>query len=112
MIHHYQEEFNNFIERVAEFFGLANVGIYGQFVVMLGTLSIVGAGESSNLFVSPDLDAYPWLHTLHFIIGEAAKFFTACVGAIATIKFVSQVYQNISNYFKKKKDGQDNIRKD
>jgi hypothetical protein len=101
MIHHYQEELNAFVEKAAEFFGLTSVGIYGQFIVMLGTISFLRFGEATNLFVIPN---YDWLTVAGIALGVTAKFFTTCVGAIATFKFVSQVSRNILNYFKKKKD--------
>lgn len=104
MIHHYQEELQQSLEKTAEFFGLTKAGIYVQFVVMLGTLSFLKFGESTNLFIIPALESYPWIHTLAFVFGIAAKFFTTCVGAIATMKFITGVWTNIKNKFKKKED--------
>jgi hypothetical protein len=101
MIHHYQEELNTFLERAAEFFGLTSVGIYGQFIVMLGTISFLKFGESNTLFIIPD---YDWLTVAGIVLGITAKFFTTCVGAIATIKFVCSVIKGVKNKFKKKED--------
>jgi hypothetical protein len=101
MIHHYQEELNTFLERAAEFFGLTSVGIYGQFIVMLGTISFLKFGESNTLFIIPD---YDWLTVAGIVLGITAKFFTTCVGAIATIKFVTGVWKNIKNKLNKRKD--------
>lgn len=100
MIHHYQEEFNNFIEKSAELFGLDKTSIYTQFIVMLGTISFLNFGESTKLFIIPALENYPWIHTAAFIFGVTAKFFTTCVGAIATFKFVSEISNKITNWFK------------
>jgi hypothetical protein len=104
MIHHYQEELNAFVEKAAEFFGLTSVGIYGQFIVMLGTISFLNFGEHSSLFIVPSIENYPFMQTISFIFGIAAKFFTTCVGAIATIKFVCSVIKGVKNRFKKKED--------
>ena len=101
MIHHYQEELNAFVEKAAEFFGLTSVGIYGQFIVMLGTISFLRFGEATNLFVIPN---YDWLTVAGIVLGITAKFFTTCVGAIATIKFVCSVIKGVKNKFKKKED--------
>jgi len=104
MIHQYHEELTNFTEKAAEMFGLTKVGIYAQFTVMLGTLSFLNFGENSNLFIVPSIENYPFMQTVSFVFGIAAKFFTTCVGAIATIKFVCSVIKGVKNKFKKKED--------
>lgn len=112
MIHHYQEEVKNFIEELAKFFGLENVGIYGQFVIMLATLTLANNPNMSLTDIQIPFMQYEIVQLFIKSVGFGAKFFTMCVGAIATFKFITGICSNIINKFKKKENGQDNIRKD
>lgn len=104
MIHHYQEELKNFIEEAAKFFGLENVGIYGQFVIMLATLTLANHPNMSLADIQLPFMQYEVVQMFIKGVGFGAKFFTMCVGAIATFKFITGVYTNIINKFKKKED--------
>lgn len=101
MVYHYQDEIINFLEKSSEVFGLDKINIYVQFVIMVCTLSFLNLGESTKLFIIPAIENYPVIQTISFTIGLMAKFFTGCVGAIATFKFVSEVSKKITNKFKK-----------
>ena len=104
MIHHYQDELQTLLEKSADFFGISDTSIYTQFVVMLGTLSFLSFGSSMSLFVLPSaLQNYEWLHYLSVGFGITAKFFTTCVGAIATLKFTTSVIKSIKEKFSNKK---------
>jgi hypothetical protein len=101
MIQHYQEELKNFIEEAAKFFGVATMGIYGQFIVMLGTLSFVSYGEAT--FLSDVHSGNDLLKIFLEFINYCAKFFTMCVGAITTYKFVESIGIKITKFIKSKK---------
>jgi hypothetical protein len=104
MIHHYQEELKNFIEESAKFFGLENVGIYGQFVIMLATLTLANHPNMSLADIQLPFMQYELVQIFIKCVGFGAKFFTMCVGAIATFKFVTGVWESIKNKFKNKED--------
>jgi hypothetical protein len=101
MIQHYQEELKNFIEEAAKFFGIATMGIYGQFIVMLGTLSFVTYGEAT--FLSDVHSTNDVLKIFLEFINYGAKFFTMCVGAITTYKFIESIAVKITKFIKSKK---------
>lgn len=101
MIQHYQEELKNFIEEAAKFFGVATMGIYGQFIVMLGTLSFISYGEAT--FLSDIHSGNDLLKIFLEFINYGAKFFTMCVGAITTYKFVESIAIKITKFIKSKK---------
>jgi len=112
MVHHYQEELKNFIEESAKFFGLENVGIYGQFVIMLATLTLANHPNMSLADIQLPFMQYQVVQIFIKAVGFGAKFFTMCVGAIATFKFITGVCTNITNKFKKKEDGSNIVKQD
>jgi len=103
MLHHYQQELNHILEKAADFFGINNMGIFGQFAIMAGTLSFLSNTQSHNLFLDPEFINHPVFLAIGAIVGLGAKFFTMCVGAIATIKFVKQTIAAINNKIKNRK---------
>lgn len=103
MLHHYQQELNHILEKAADFFGINNMGIFGQFAIMAGTLSFLSNTQGHNLFLDPEFINHPIFLAIGAIVGLGAKFFTMCVGAIATIKFVKQTIAAIKSKLKNKK---------
>jgi len=104
MLHHYQQELNHILEKAADFFGINHMGIFGQFAIMAGTLSFLSNTQGHNLFLDPEFINHPIFLAIGAVIGLGAKFFTMCVGAIATIKFIKQTSQAINKKIKNRKN--------